>query len=65
MILVAIHQGPKEDAADQGEDGGVGSNAEGEGEDDGDGQPFLPEQGSKGEFQVAQEGHRVEYKSFQ
>ena len=39
-VFVAIDQGAEEYAADEGEDGGVGADAEGESEDDGGGEAF-------------------------
>ena len=56
-ILVAIHKRPQQHAANDAEDRGVGADAEGEREDDGERQPLRARQGAEGELQVGEEGH--------
>src|SRR5271163_832664 len=51
-VFAAVDEGPQEDATDYAEDGGVGANAEGQGEDYGDGEALGVRQGAEGESQV-------------
>src|SRR5580698_3680569 len=54
-VFVAIIEWAKEDAADDAEDGGVGADAEREGDDDGDRESFAAPEGAGGEFEVGEE----------
>src|ERR1019366_9737947 len=54
-VLVAIDQRPQQHAAHQGEDGGVGADAQGEGEDYGYGQPFGAHERAHRVFQLTEE----------
>ena len=56
-ILVAVDERPQQHAADDAEDRGVGADAEGEGEDDRDGQPFDPGQRPDGKSEVGDKAH--------
>src|SRR5262249_5126012 len=57
FVFAAVDEGAKEDSTDEGEDRRVGSNAEGQGEDDGDRKSFGAEERAEGELQVVEEGH--------
>ena len=56
-ILVAVDERPQQDAADDAEDGGVGADAERQGEDDGDGQALDPGERPQGEAEIGEEAH--------
>lgn len=63
-VLVAVDKGAEKDAADQGKDGGVGANAEGQSQYHGDGKPWGARKGAQREFQIVKEhlwseGHRA------
>jgi hypothetical protein len=51
-VLITIDERPQEHASNQSEDGGVGSDAEGEREHYRDGQPLRAGQGTNRELQV-------------
>src|ERR1017187_5174582 len=58
-FLITIDEWAQEDAANQGDDGGVSSNTEGEGEHHGDGQAFGAGEGTKRELEVVEEIHAM------
>jgi len=63
-VLVAIDKWPQQDASNQGEDGGVGTDAKGKCDHYGDSQPFRSGQGTNREFQVTYEVHKTPFSEF-
>ena len=58
-VFVAVDERPQEHAPDDAEDGGVGADAERQGEDDGDGQALDPGQRPQRKPEVGDEAHSV------
>ena len=56
-VLVLVDQRPQQHAADDAEHGGVGADAEREGDDDGEREPFDPGQGPERVAEIGEEAH--------
>ena len=56
-VRVPVHERPQQHAADDAEDGGVGADAERQGQDDGDGKAGHPCKGPDGKLEVGYQAH--------